>query len=185
MDRLARSLVDLLAIVQDLGSRGISIQFLKEGRTYGDKANPNDTLMLQLLGSFAEYERSIIRERQAEGIAKAKEKGGVYKGGKPRHTAAERAVIVAKAMGPFAHRAAIAREHGISRQTLYTYLREAGQDHDGAMAGSGPFDPEQDTETQSRAAAKAQAAAVAAAEVTAQAIKAARKTTRKAAKAAK
>lgn len=125
MDRLARSLVDLLAIVEGLNKRGISVQFIKEGRTYGDKTNPNDTLMLQLLGSFAQYERAIIRERQAEGIAKAKQKGDVYKGGKSRHTPAEKLDIVRRATGEFAIKSAIAREAGISRETLYSYIKEA------------------------------------------------------------
>lgn len=78
MDRLARSLSDLYAIVDNLTARGISVKFLKEGQTYSKDSTPVAKLMLGLLGSVAEFERSIIRERQAEGIARAKERG-VYK----------------------------------------------------------------------------------------------------------
>lgn len=79
IDRLARSLVDLLALVQDLTSKGVHIQFHKENLLFTGETNPTQTLMLSIMGSVAEFERSMIRERQREGIAKAKEKG-VYKG---------------------------------------------------------------------------------------------------------
>ena len=77
MDRLARSLSDLHSIVDDLTTRGVSVKFLKEGQTYSKNSTPVAKLMLGLLGSVAEFERAIIRERQAEGIAEAK-KRGVY-----------------------------------------------------------------------------------------------------------
>jgi len=59
--------------------RGVSVRFLREGQTYSAKADPIAKLMLGLMGSVAESERSIIKERQAEGIARAKARG-VYKG---------------------------------------------------------------------------------------------------------
>lgn len=79
IDRLARSLVDLLALVQDLTAKGVHIQFHKENLLFTGEANPTQTLMLSIMGSVAEFERSMIRERQREGISKAKAKG-VYKG---------------------------------------------------------------------------------------------------------
>ena len=79
IDRLARSLSDLYSIVDDLIARGVSVRFLKKGQTYSRDSTPVVKLMLGLLGSVAEFERSIIRERQAEGIAQAK-KRGVYRG---------------------------------------------------------------------------------------------------------
>lgn len=79
MDRLARSLVDLHTIVEELVGRGVSVKFLREGQTHSAKADPIAKLMLGLTGSVAEFERSIIKERQAEGIARAKARG-VYKG---------------------------------------------------------------------------------------------------------
>ena len=79
MDRLARSLIDLHRLVDELTSQDISVKFLKEGQTYSLNSTPIAKLMLGLLGSVAEFERAIIRERQAEGIARAKARG-VYQG---------------------------------------------------------------------------------------------------------
>ena len=67
MDRLARSLVDLHTIVEDLVGRRVSVRFLREGQKYSAKADPIAKLMLGLMGSVAEFERSIIKERQTEG----------------------------------------------------------------------------------------------------------------------
>lgn len=79
MDRCARSLTDLSAFADELVSKGVSVKFLKEGQLYSKDSIPIAKLMLGLLGSVAGFERSIIRERQAEGIARAKERGA-YKG---------------------------------------------------------------------------------------------------------
>ena len=101
MDRLARSLSDLLRIVEQLTARGIAVQFIKEGKTFrGDSTDAMDRLMLSMLGAFAEYERTLIRERQREGIAKAKERG-VYKGKKPKITRVCR--ILCKRTIPLGH----------------------------------------------------------------------------------
>ena len=80
IDRLARSLEDLLALVKGLIGRGVAVSFHKEQLHFTGEANPMQELMLGLLGSVAQFERALIRERQAEGIAKAKARG-VYKGG--------------------------------------------------------------------------------------------------------
>ena len=79
IDRLARDLRDLQDIVTTLNDKGVSISFMSERLTFTGKADDaKSKLMLQMMGSFAEVERNIIRKRQAEGIAKAKERG-VYK----------------------------------------------------------------------------------------------------------
>jgi len=125
MDRLARSLSDLLRIVEQLTARGIAVQFVKEGKTFmgAATANPMDKLMLSMLGAFAEYERTLIRERQREGIAKAKERG-VYRGRPKRVQDGERiAQIVAEATAVGANKTRIAAKHGISRDTLYKYVK--------------------------------------------------------------
>jgi DNA invertase Pin-like site-specific DNA recombinase len=80
IDRLARDMQDLLSIVQDLQARGIGLMFHKENLDFAisDDGKPTDmiqTLMLQLLGSVAQFERSMINERQREGIAAAKARG--------------------------------------------------------------------------------------------------------------
>lgn len=79
IDRLARSLTDLLSMIEALNARGVHVRFHKEQLEFTGEASPIQKLMLSMMGSFAEFERSMIRERQREGIAKAKE-AGVYKG---------------------------------------------------------------------------------------------------------
>ncbi|WP_144174879.1 recombinase family protein [Pseudomonas sp. Kh13] len=79
IDRLARSLVGLLALVTDLRKAGVCVHFHKEALLFTTEVNPTQELMLSMMGAVAEFERAIIKERQREGIAKAKAKG-VYKG---------------------------------------------------------------------------------------------------------
>lgn len=79
IDRLARSLADLLKLVEDLTERGIHIRFNKEQLEFTGEDNPTQHLMLSMMGAVAQFERAMIKERQREGIAKAKEKG-VYRG---------------------------------------------------------------------------------------------------------
>ncbi len=125
MDRLARSLTDLLQLVEQLTGRGINVHFVKEAKTFrgGDSTDPMDMLMLSMLGAVAEYERTLIRERQREGIAKAKQRG-VYKGRKKKLTdPAQIQQIVAEATALGANKTHIAQRHGLSRQTLYKYLQ--------------------------------------------------------------
>lgn len=126
MDRLARSLTDLLKIVEELTSRGVHVHFVKEGKTFrgGDTSNSIDMLMLSMLGAFAEYERTLIRERQREGIAKAKERG-VYRGRKRKIndcTQIDQMIAEATALG--ANKTRVCQKYGLSRQTLYKYLNE-------------------------------------------------------------
>ena len=83
IDRLARSLTDLRGIVDELTGKGVTVTFLHENLIFAKgTTDPRADLMLGILGSFAEFEWAIIRERQAEGIALAK-KAGKYKGRKP------------------------------------------------------------------------------------------------------
>ncbi|MCE0864451.1 recombinase family protein [Pseudomonas alloputida] len=79
IDRLARSLADLLKLVEDLNKRSVHIRFNKEQLEFTGEDNPTQHLMLSMMGAVAQFERAMIKERQREGIAKAKEKG-VYKG---------------------------------------------------------------------------------------------------------
>ncbi|WP_230732400.1 recombinase family protein [Pseudomonas fitomaticsae] len=79
IDRLARSLEDLLSLVKGMIAKGVAVQFHKEGLHFTGEDSPMQELMLGLLGSVAQFERALIRERQAEGIQKAKA-AGVYKG---------------------------------------------------------------------------------------------------------
>jgi len=81
MDRLARNLDDLRRLVQGLTQRGVRIEFLKEHLTFTGEDSPMANLMLSVMGAFAEFERALIRERQREGIALAKQRGA-YRGRK-------------------------------------------------------------------------------------------------------
>jgi len=120
MDRLARNLDDLRRIVKTLNADAVSVQFVKESMTFTGQDSPINTLLLSLLGAVAEFERSLIHERQREGIALAKAKG-VYKGGQDKLTPAQ----VADLKQRIAHqqpKAAIARDLNITRRTLYNYL---------------------------------------------------------------
>lgn len=120
IDRLARNLQDLLTLISDLTSRAVTVQFHKEGLIFTGEDSPFQRLQLQLIGSVAEFERAMIRERQREGIALAK-KEGKYKGRKAALSAAQ--VEEARAqINAGAKVAQVARELGVSRQTLYNSL---------------------------------------------------------------
>ena len=120
MDRLARNLDDLRRLVRELTGRGVAVQFVKEQLTFTAEDSPIATLLLSVLGAFAEFERALIRERQLEGIALAKARGA-YKGRKPSLTPGQAEALRARAAAGEA-KAGLAREFGISRQTLYQYL---------------------------------------------------------------
>ena len=75
IDRLARNLADLEQLVGQLNEKGVSVEFRKESLTFSGGADPMQKLLLQMLGAVAEFERSMIRERQREGIAAAKAAG--------------------------------------------------------------------------------------------------------------
>ncbi|UWZ85284.1 recombinase family protein [Occallatibacter riparius] len=119
MDRLARSLPDLRKIVTELTGRGVVVEFAKEHLTFTGEDNAMATLLLNVMGAFAEFERTLLLERQREGIAIAKKKG-VYKGRKPSLTP-DRAQELRARVAAGETRAALAREFGISRETLYQY----------------------------------------------------------------
>jgi DNA invertase Pin-like site-specific DNA recombinase len=123
MDRLARNLDDLRKIVKDLTGRGVTVQFIKESLTFTGEDSPMSNLLLSVMGAFAEFERSLIRERITEGIFLAKQKG-VYKGRKPSLDATRVAELIARDVANgHKNRSALARDFGISRETMYQYLR--------------------------------------------------------------
>lgn len=77
IDRLARSITDLNKIVQQLTDKGVSVHFISEGMTFkpDDKASSMQTMMFNILGSFAQFERDLIVERTTEGRERAKKQG--------------------------------------------------------------------------------------------------------------
>lgn len=121
MDRLARNLDDLRRLVRELTGRGVRVQFSTEQLTFSGEHSPMATLLLSVLGAFAEFERALIRERQAEGIALAKARGA-YRGRKRSLTPAQAETLRAR-VAAGEPKAGLARELGVSRQTLYQYLR--------------------------------------------------------------
>lgn len=121
MDRLARNLDDLRRLVQKLTKRGVRIEFAKECLTFTGEDSPMANLMLSVMGAFAEFERALIRERQREGIALAKQRGA-YRGRKKSLSDAQ-IVELKRRVTDGEQKAAVARDYGISRETLYQYLR--------------------------------------------------------------
>jgi DNA invertase Pin-like site-specific DNA recombinase len=118
LDRLARSLADLITIVGHIKERGGQLRVLKQDF---DTTSASGNMMWQILGVFSEFERSIREERQREGIAKAKERG-VYKGRKPTIMPEDVLRFANEGMGA----AEIAMQLGVSRQGIYRVAKEAG-----------------------------------------------------------
>lgn len=122
MDRLARNLIDLRQMVQELTKRGVRITFVKEGLTFNGEDAAMSVLLLSVMGAVAEFERAIIKERQAEGIRIARQKG-VYKGRKAALTD-EQIEEVRQKVAAGIPKAKIAREYKCSRETIYKYAGE-------------------------------------------------------------
>jgi len=121
MDRLARNLDDLRALVRTLTGKGVRVEFVKEQLTFTGEDSPVANLLLSVMGAFAEFERALIRERQREGIALAKTRGA-YRGRKQSLTPAQANQLRAR-VAAGESKAAVARNFGISRQTVYQYLQ--------------------------------------------------------------
>ena len=119
IDRLARDLRDLQSIIEQINDKDATITFLKEKLTFkpSAQADPFAKLQLHLMGAFAEFERSIIRERQREGIARAKERG-VYAGRKASIDVEKVKSLHASGVGT----SEIARQLGIGRASVYRLI---------------------------------------------------------------
>lgn len=124
MDRLARNVQDLLALIDTIINKGAKIKFHKENLTFeaNKKTDAFQKLMLTLLGAVSEFEREIILERQREGIAIAKQKGK-YKGGQKKlseEQIKEIRALVEENKLPITE---IARQYKITRQTVYNLMK--------------------------------------------------------------
>jgi len=129
MDRLARNLVDLCQIVKELTSKGVTVEFVKEHLTFANEEQPGidkamAKLQLHIMGAVGEFERAMILERQREGIAIAKAEGK-YKGRKRALTNAKAEELRLRVAMRTTSKADLAEEYGISRETLYAYVRSA------------------------------------------------------------
>jgi DNA invertase Pin-like site-specific DNA recombinase len=121
MDRLARNLDDLRTLVKSCTKRGVNIQFIKEGLTFTGEDSPMSNLLLSVMGAFAEFERALIKERQREVIELAK-KRGVYKGRK-KCLSIDNVVLLKQRVANGETKTDVAKAFGISRETLYQYLK--------------------------------------------------------------
>lgn len=117
IDRLARNLNELQKTVSDLTKRGITVHFHTENIIFGGTASPIQTLLFQIMGAFAQFERSILKERQREGLAQAKANGQIL--GRPtKISSAERQTISEKLKeGMSAH--LLAHEYKVSASSIY------------------------------------------------------------------
>lgn len=121
MDRLARNVFDLRKTVDSIIHKGAQVHFIKEKLVFNGEDSPMSNLLLSVMGALAEFELSFIRERQREGIAIAK-KQGRYKGKKKKLTATQVNLIHEKIQNTRESKSLIAKEFGISRETLYRYM---------------------------------------------------------------
>lgn len=121
MDRLARNLDDLRRLVQWFTAQDIKISFIKEGLTFTGDDSPMAKLLLSVMGSVAEFERSLIKERQSEGIAVAKERGA-YKGRQMLFSRDEAQAMKVRADAGDKI-SDIAKDFGVVRNTVYNYLK--------------------------------------------------------------
>jgi len=122
MDRLARNLADLLNLVTTLTNQQIRIEFLKENLVFTGEDSSMSKLLLSIMGAVAEFERTLIRERQAEGI-KLAIKRGAFKGGQYR-LSSEQVLQIKELVEQGIPKAKVARKFKISRKTLYRALEE-------------------------------------------------------------
>jgi DNA invertase Pin-like site-specific DNA recombinase len=118
LDRLARSMADLVAITSKLKAKGIELQILAMNL---DTTTPTGKLMLNLMGSFAEFEREIMLERQREGVARAKAEGK-YRGRVP--TARRKGAEVIQLRDQGVRPEEIAERLGISRASVFRVLKD-------------------------------------------------------------
>jgi DNA invertase Pin-like site-specific DNA recombinase len=116
LDRLARSMLDLMTIKARLDAKGIELRILAMSL---DTSTPTGKLMMNVLGSVAQFEREMMLERQKEGIAKAKA-DGKYKGRAPTARAKNAEILELRAAGLGA--TAIARQLGVSVRSVYRAL---------------------------------------------------------------
>lgn len=121
VDRLARNLQDLLYLLEYMANKGVTVKFYKEKLTFGSDISLFQRLHMQIIGAVAEFERAFIRERQREGITIAKAKGK-YKGRKGI-LSGEQIDEIERRVKNRERIPLIAEEYGVSRQTIYRYLR--------------------------------------------------------------
>lgn len=124
IDRLARNLRDLLSIINSILDKKASVRFVKERLSFDGNvdSNPHQALQMQIIGAAAEFEYAMIRERQREGIALAKERGAYRKCGRKPVLSKKQIEDVRRRHSEGEGVSALAREYGCSRSTVYSVL---------------------------------------------------------------
>ena len=117
IDRLARDLKDLQELVTDMTHRGIEVRFHKENLVFSGQDSPMQTLLFQIMGAFAQFERACIRERQLEGIAQAKLKGKHL--GRPRKLGKDDRNVILQRLCNGDLPSEIAQEYRVSLSSIY------------------------------------------------------------------
>lgn len=120
IDRLARNLIDLRKIIEELQGRKVVIEFVKEKITTDD-SSPMASFFLNVMAAFAEMERNLIRERQAEGIAAAKARGAYT--GRKKVLTTEQVAELRELVQKGVPKSKVARQFRITRETVYQYLK--------------------------------------------------------------
>jgi DNA invertase Pin-like site-specific DNA recombinase len=120
IDRLARNLEDLQRTVRELTEKGVTVHFVKENLIFKGKNNPFQVLMFQMVGAFAQFERDLIKERQREGIEKAKKEGKHL--GRPAKLTAGQWEEIRTAVGQGVSKVTLAKKYGIRREYISTVL---------------------------------------------------------------
>lgn len=118
LDRLARSVSELMTIIQTLEQKNVGVQILNLGM---DTKTPTGRLMLTVLGGIAQFEREMMLERQREGVAKAKA-AGKYKGRKP--IPVNKQIEVFRLIKNGLSKASVARQMKIGEATVYRILKK-------------------------------------------------------------
>ncbi len=127
IDRLARNLVELQTIVQELTKRGIIVIFHSENISFGNNSSGNklmamQELLFQILGAFAQFERNLIRERQQEGIERAKKEGRHL--GRPRKLSPKDKEKIRKQHEDGTSPTKLAEEYSVNVSTVYNVLKK-------------------------------------------------------------
>ncbi len=122
LDRLGRSLKDLIALAEALDKQGIGLKSLKEAL---DTTSSGGRLIFHMFAALAEFERDLIRERTQAGLSAARARGRL--GGRPKLLTPEKRRLAVQLYRAKEHSIAeICRLMGVSKPTLYSYLAEAG-----------------------------------------------------------
>lgn len=129
LDRLARNLKDLIVLVGLIKDKGCSIHFVKENLSFSaEKSDAMSNLILSVFGAVYEFERSLIKERQREGIAVAVANGKFKNCGRKSALTERQIVEIRKLYSDRVSVASLARLYDVSRQTIYNALDDCRKD---------------------------------------------------------